>query len=63
MGRADKVNLQEHEELAEEVRKYPCLYDKGNVQPLRNAQRWEGGNSFCYGALLEGDGGSSDTVT
>ena len=35
----------------------------GNVQPLRNAQRWEGSNPFCYGALLEGEGGSSDTVT
>ena len=28
----------------------------GNVQPLRNAQRWDGGNPFCYGALLEAEG-------
>ena len=35
----------------------------GNVQPLRNAQRWERGDPLCYGALLEGEGGSSDTVT
>ena len=30
MGRAEKVNLQEDDELAEEVRKYPCLYDKAS---------------------------------
>ena len=30
MGTTDKVNLQEGEELAEEVRKYPCLYDKAS---------------------------------
>ena len=30
---------------------------KGNVQTLRNAQTWEGVNPFCYGALLEGEGG------
>ena len=30
MGRTDKVNLQEVEELAEEVRKYPCLYGKAS---------------------------------
>ena len=28
MGRTDKINIQEDEELAEEVRKYLCLYDK-----------------------------------
>ena len=25
--------------------------------------RGGGGNPFCYGALLEGEGGSSDTIT
>ena len=30
MGRADKVHLQEGEELAYEVRKYPGLYDKAS---------------------------------
>ena len=30
MGRTDKVNLQEDESLAEEVKKYPCLFDKSS---------------------------------
>ena len=30
MSRADKVNLQEGKELADEVREYPCLYDKAS---------------------------------
>lgn len=30
MGRQEKVNLQEDESLAEEVRKYACLYDKSS---------------------------------
>ena len=30
LARTDKVNLQENEELAEEVRKYPRLQDKAS---------------------------------
>ena len=30
MGKTDKLNLQEDEELAEEVRKYPFFYDKAS---------------------------------
>ena len=32
MGRPERVDLQEDEELAEEVRKYPVLYDKSSPQ-------------------------------
>ena len=30
MGRTDKVNLQEDEELAQEDEEYPCLYGKAS---------------------------------
>ena len=30
MGRPERVDLQEDEELVEEVRKYPVLYDKSS---------------------------------
>lgn len=30
MGRTDKFNLQEDEELAQEVEEYPCLYGKAS---------------------------------
>ena len=30
MGKTNKANIQEDEKLANEVYKYPCLYDKTN---------------------------------
>ena len=43
MGRTNNCNLQEDELLAEEVKKYPCLYDKsdkGYKERDRNANAW-----------------------
>ena len=47
MGRTDKVNLQEDEELAKEVRKYPCLYDKASehyTDKRKVANTWKRGD-------------------
>ena len=44
MGRTGKGNLQEDEELAEQFRKYPCLYDKAleHYKDKRNvANAWK----------------------
>ena len=30
MRKTNKCNIQDDNRLAEEVQKYPCLYDKGN---------------------------------
>ena len=41
MGRTNSSNLKEDELLAEEVRKYPCLYeksDKGYKERLRETE-------------------------
>ena len=44
MDRADKHHLQENEELAEDVRKYPCVYDKASEQykdKIKVANAWK----------------------
>ena len=44
MGKANKCNLEEDEILAEEMRKYPCLYDKadkGCKERDRKANAWK----------------------
>ena len=44
MGRTDKVDLQEDESLAEEVRKYECLYNKSSPHykdKQKNANAWK----------------------
>ena len=58
MGKTNKCNIEDDEALAEEVRKYPCLYDKsdkGYKEKDRNINAWRAvdsalnyveGNSF-----------------
>ena len=44
MGRTDKVNLKEDESLAEEVRKYSCLFDKSSPHykdKRKSANAWK----------------------
>ena len=43
MGKTNQCVLQQNEKLAEEVRKYPCLYDKAEVgykDKLRKVNAW-----------------------
>ena len=57
MGRTDKFNLQKDEELAEEVRKYPCLNDKvqehyRDKRKVANAYKRVGWLGFEEGNIL-----------
>ena len=49
-----------HYEIPISNLKFMCMGMFNRYVTLKGGKR---GNPFCYGALLEGNGGSSDTVT
>ena len=57
LGNMVKSNLKEEERLPKEIRKFPCLYDKGNEgykEKDRNKNGWrEVENALGYEEVLE----------